>query len=611
VSTRKGHSVVGAVVVALLSSSLLVGASRDAAAAPPALGVPDREVVTPVTGDPALGNDVEQTYVRLHYPSPFSTMNHPEECDWISYLRYRSTSGPKDTADADAVLTMQPGLYSGAANLNIQAPQVVRKAAAQGKFIEYISIDRRANCAEDRTGWEAAQQAGDYHVAGDYYFRGASIGGKTYRYQTPEDLAYLGEYGLPLALDDWRAVITHLLPKEADHKKMYCGGHSLGAFLVGPMMAWDFDGDPATEADAGFNLCGGGGVPLDGFAMTDPAGLAGTGLLDQFLSTAGGLARNAVNYLLEHGLGVGQLPVLSASEVMNTYQLAAMAAAQHPTAQADLGNIVPTDLRTEPWMRLFYGRDYLDLFTGSNLPRDFTLTNTAQLAMLFDQNSAEYVLQTGMGFYDCPVQGKTYPIPNGLASVPILGPTLFVIPLRVGYGQNYTPVDHSALCGWRNYDEVAESNIDGPDLGHGPPTDKDHEVTDVRQFANAMNPGGQPTDFFELYTPLRLLTDMVFALGVGRDGELSHLEYRSGGVLDFLLHLGRWQSTPAGRRNLTLMSGDSPVQNAGYGGLLPYNTKFLPGYRHYDVVTAAERQNSGIPELASSYIAGFITKPVN
>jgi hypothetical protein len=611
VTTRKGHWLIGAIVVALLSGSVLVETPIEATAAPIVPGVPDREVVTPVTGDPALGDDLEQTYVRLHYPSPFSTANHPEECDWISYLRYRSTKGPKDSAKADAILTMQPGLYSGAANLNTQAPQVVRKAAAQGKYVEYLSIDRRANCAEDRTGWAAAEEAGDYHVAANYYFGGAEIDGKKYRYQTPQDLAFLGEYGLALTLDDWRAVIAHVLPNEADRTRSYCGGHSLGAFLVGPMMAWDFDGKRETEADAGFNLCGGGSVPLDGFAMTDPAGLEGTGLLDEFLSTAGGFVRKGVDYLLANGLGVGQLPVIAASEVMNTYQLAAMAAAQDPSGESDLGRIVPADLRTEPWMRLFYGRDYLDLFTGSNLPRDFRITNTAALAMFFDQNSAEYVLQTGMGFYDCPVQGKTYPIPNGLASVPILGPTIFVIPQRVGFGQNYTPADKSALCGWRNYDAVAESSIDGPDLGHGPPTDQDHEVTDVHQFARSMNPGGQPTDFFELYTPIKLITDMVFALGVGRDGDLEHLEYRSGGVLDFLLHLGRWQSTPAGTRNLTLLSGDSPVQNAGLGGLLPYNAKFIPGYRHYDVVTAAEKQNNGVPELASSYIAGFITKPVS
>ncbi|APA97104.1 hypothetical protein [Nocardia seriolae] len=587
---------------ALVLTALPLAAHAD----PARLGVPDREIVTPITGDPGLGDDVEASYVRLHYPSPHSTMAHPESCDWIGYVRYHSKRGPADTADTDAVLTVQPGTYSGAANLNIQGPQVVRKAAEKGKHVEYVALQRRSNCAEDRTGWEAAHRADDYHVAADYYFHGKEIDGHTYHYQTPQDLAYLGEYGLTLTLDDWRAVIEHLLPDPARRTKSFCGGHSLGAFLTGPMMGWNFAGDPNAADYAGFNLCGGGLIPEDGFAMTDPIGLSGTGVIDQVMSAAGGVLKKGVNLLMTNGLGVAQLPVIAASEVMNTYYLAAMAADQRPDAESDIKSIVPRELRTEPWMRLFYGKDYLDLFTGANVPDDFRVTNTAHLGMFFDQNSAEYVLQAGMGFYDCPVEGKTYPLPNGLASVPILGPTLFVVPLRVGYGQNYTPANHQQLCGWRNYDGVAPSSIDGPILGRGPATDQDHEVTDIRQFAHAMNPGWQPTGYFEEYTPLRLITDTVFAMGIGRDGDLAKMTYRSGGILNFLLHGDRWQSTPAGRRNLTLFSGDSPVQNAGLGGLVPYNAKFIPGYRHYDVVTAAEKQNSGMPELASSDIANFM-----
>ncbi|WP_327141258.1 hypothetical protein [Nocardia sp. NBC_01327] len=606
-------------MIARRTGSLFVAALAGIAAAvvplasaePARLGVPDQEIVTPITGDPGLGDDVQATYVRLHYPSPFSTMAHPEACDWISYVRYRSATGPAATSDADAVLTMQPGTFSSAANLDIQGPQVVRKAAAQGKHVEYIALVRRSSCAEDRTGWQAAQEAGDYRVAADYYFHDKPVNGQTYRYQTPQDLAFLGEYGLSLVLDDWRAVIEHLLPDSGQRTKMFCGGHSLGAFLTGPMMAWNFAGDPAAADYAGFNLCGGGIIPEDGFAMTDPAGLSGTGLLDQFASAAGGAVKNMINALLQDGLSVAQFPVLSASEVLHAYEVAAMAADQQPDAESDLKTLIPRDLRTEPWMRAFYGKDYLDLFTGANLPSDFRLTNTAALAMDFDQNSAEYVLQAGLGFYDCPVAGKTYPIPNGLASVPILGPTLFVIPLRVGYGQNYTPASHDQLCGWRNYDQVWPSGIDAPGIGQGPPTDRDHEVTDVRQFAHAMNPGWQPASYFEEYTSFRLITDMVFALGLGRDGDLANLQYRSGGILNFLLHGDRWQSTPAGRRNLTLLSGDSPVQNAGFGGLLPYNAKYIPGYRHYDVVTAAEKQNNGLPEPASSYIAAFMTQPAS
>ncbi|WP_157762779.1 hypothetical protein [Nocardia yamanashiensis] len=598
-----------AIPVAALLVFAGTGVAVPESAAAPGLPGADRAEVTPISGDPALGDDVEATYVRLHYPSPYSTMAHPEACDWISFVRYRSKGGPEQSGDADAVLSMQPGTFSGAANLNPQGPQVVRKAAASGKHVEYISLDRRANCAEDHTGWEAAQRAGDYRVAADYYFGGKPVDGRTYRYQASQDLNYLGEYGLALTMDDWRAVIEYLLPNPADRHKSSCGGHSLGAFLVGPMMAWDFDQNAATTEDAGYSLCGGGSVPVDGFAMTDPAGFAGAPPLDLLMSSVGGVIKNAFDLLLKNGLGVAQLPVIAASEIMNAYQLAGMAADQKPGDVSDLGALVPRDLRSEVWMRAMYGKDYLDLFTGNNLPRDYRLTNTAMLGMLFDQNSAEYVMQAGLGFYDCATTGKTYPVPNGLASVPILGPTLFIIPLRVGYGQNYTPAAHDQLCGWKNYDAMPAATIDGIDPVRGNPTDRDHEVTDMREFAHAMNPGWQPTDFFEQYTPLRIITDTVFALGLGRDGELRQLQNRSGGILNFLLHGDRWQSTPAGARNLTLLAGDSPLQNAGYAGLLPANAKIIPGYRHYDVVTAAERQNNGMPEMASALIADFLTRP--
>ncbi|MFI6217559.1 hypothetical protein ACIBCD_36610 [Nocardia brasiliensis] len=607
-TSRIRVSLSAGIPLAVTAVLLVVGLPVPSSVAAPAVSRgADSAEVTPFT-DPSFGDDVEATYVRLHYPSPYSTMAHPEACDWISFVRYRSKKGPEQSSDADALLSVQPGTFSGAANNNPQGPQVVRKAAANGKSVEYISLDRRANCAEDRTGWVAAEQAGDYHVAADYYFHGKPIDGKTYRYQTSQDLNYLGEYGLALTMDDWRAVIEYLLPDPADRHKMACGGHSLGAFLTGPMMAWDFDQNPATTEDAGYSLCGRGIVPEDGFAMTDPAGFAGAPPLDAFFSAVGGAVRNGVDLLLKNGLGTAQWPVTAASEIMNVYYLAGMAADQKPDEESDLKNLVPADLRTEPWMRLMYGKDYLDLFTGNNLPRDFRLTNRAALGMLFDQNSAEYVMQAGLGYYDCPTTGKTYPVPNGLGSVPILGPNLFVIPQRVGFGQNYTPADRNQLCGWKNYDQMPEATIDGIDPVRGQPTDRDHEVTDIVEFARAMNPGRQPTDFFEEYTPVRIITDMIFALGLGRDGELRQLQNRTGGILNFLLHGDRWQSTPAGRRNLTLLSGDSPLQNAGWGGILPANAKIIPGYRHYDVMTAAEKQNNGMPEMASSLIANFLTQ---
>ncbi|WP_067527408.1 hypothetical protein [Nocardia uniformis] len=45
----------------------------------------------------------------------------------------------------------------------------------------------------------------------------------------------------------WRVVIEHLLPEPGQRTRMCCGGHSLGAFMTGPMMAWNFAGHPANS----------------------------------------------------------------------------------------------------------------------------------------------------------------------------------------------------------------------------------------------------------------------------------------------------------------------------------------------------------------------------
>ncbi|AJW40215.1 hypothetical protein NY08_2187 [Rhodococcus sp. B7740] len=591
-------------VLGILLSTYAVALGQPHIAPPPGA----TEVVTePIVGDPALGTDIEQTYVRIHYRSPYlAGTDVPPECDWLSYLRYRHKDGPQNSADADAVITVQPGTYSGATNLAPQAPQVVRKAAAQGKFVEYIALDRRANCAEDNTGWDAAAREGDYHRAAEYYFQGKEVDGKRYAPPTPQSLSYLGEFGLALAMDDWRAVIEQVLPDPDDRGRSFCGGHSLGAFLVGPMLAWDFDTDPATVDDAGFSFCGGGGIALDGLAITDPAGFAGTGLVDDLLSDTLGGVRDVAGAVTDL-LPVAETPIASAGNIMNTYSLVAMAAHQDPNAESDLPQAAPRDLTTEAWMRAFYGADYLDLVVPHSLPDQQRLTNQAALGMLFDQNSSEYVLQAGTGFYDCDVVGKTYPVPNGLTSIPIIG-QLLVIPHRVGYGQNYIPADPKTLCGWRNYDQVWPSQVELPGSPNGTPTDVDHEVTDIDQLARAMTPGLVPVDFFERFTPLRLIFDTAFALGGIRNDELAGLQNREGGILEHLLHGKRWQSTPTSVPVLTLLSGDSPVQNVKYGALVPANAIYLPGYRHYDVVTAAEQQNNGLPEPASAAIAAFVTR---
>ena len=57
---------------------------------------------------------VRQTYVRIWAPLPDSAEPHPKACDYLGYLRYRSTRGPRNPEKARAILIAMPGFLGGA-----------------------------------------------------------------------------------------------------------------------------------------------------------------------------------------------------------------------------------------------------------------------------------------------------------------------------------------------------------------------------------------------------------------------------------------------------------------------------------------------------------------
>src|SRR5690606_536808 len=64
--------------------------------------------------------------------------------------------------------------------------------------------------------------------------------------------------GLEQTLRDQYDLLRHEIPDAGVRRsKVLCGGHSLGGFITGYFAEWDFDGDPSTTEDAGYNQCGG------------------------------------------------------------------------------------------------------------------------------------------------------------------------------------------------------------------------------------------------------------------------------------------------------------------------------------------------------------------
>nr|WP_042191028.1 hypothetical protein [Kibdelosporangium sp. MJ126-NF4]CEL19788.1 FIG00863064: hypothetical protein [Kibdelosporangium sp. MJ126-NF4]CTQ97013.1 FIG00863064: hypothetical protein [Kibdelosporangium sp. MJ126-NF4] len=601
--------------IAVVCAVALAGPTVTAASAEPApvpLGTADQVVETPVADDPLAGNDVLVSTVRLHYPSPYSTMAHPAACDWISYLRFRHKDGPTQSRDADAIYIGQPGTLTGASTYRAQAPQVIHKAAAQGKHVEYLALERRANCLEDHTGYEAARRTGTIQTGLDYYYRGKEVNGRTYHRYQPQELGFLGEYGLALTLDDWRAVITHAAPDPAQRRKVLCGGHSLGGYLVGPMLAWDFDKNTQTQDDAGYNLCGGGAYALEGIAFTDPLGLHSAPLLDSLIAAFGNnILRATANTAFRNGLlPTIDTPFFSAPELGPLLGLAGEASARAPHAESTLLRDAPRTSSIDLPLRLFLSPHYIDLINPLYDPRRYRLTNRATLGVLLD-NNAQWLsaLQTGMGALDGPVTAKTFPAPNDLDRIPFLGPLFRIPQVGIGFGQNYAPADRNRLHDWIDYDRIPAGGLHNPANPNGNPvTTPDKEVTSSTDMSE-MFAGTGSADMVEWYFPTRILSDTVFALGLGRGDELEQLKYRSGGILDFLLRGGTWQSTPTGTRLLTVIAGDGPNQNVGIGGLIPNNALRPAGYRHFDAVTAAAKQNNGRPEPVSTALVDLAFPP--
>ncbi len=530
---------------------------------------------------------VRTSLVTLTAPMPAGVQGAPAACDELAYYRYRSTSGPDDPQQADAVFVSMPGLLGGASSLELNAAQVVQRAADAGHAVEYWALDRRSNCMEDHSGIEAGLRAGNPGVALDYYHHGLEVDGRTFGgYGTQSRLKWLGSVGLEQTLQDYRDVITSGIPDpEVRRTKVYCGGHSLGGLLGGLLMAWDFDGDTRTRADAGYNLCA-GGVALDTLFSADPDALYAQPSLAAMMRAAtqplfglanGLLARGKVPYDIDIGV-IGPPGLIGMSE----FGLIA-----HQRPHDDISPLLT---------RLPGAKSGIDLalrFLGSQNTRDamapvarlrrMHLTGWALLGALQDDNSQQTgVLKASIGSYDRgPVQRKTFPWAAKQGG--------WFGDVWTGTQQVMVPSDPGVLYDWRAFDEPQADLLTPSGQPYSSP---EEEVTDIRDLARLLI--AQPLDMIEAYFPLRLLSDTTYAVAGARNGDLSHLKY-----LD----------APTQVPRVTLFSHlGNALRHAGIRDV-PKDAIDLPGYDHIDVVTASPRQSSGAPERSSSAVADFLTAP--
>ncbi|GAA5068027.1 hypothetical protein GCM10023318_57970 [Nocardia callitridis] len=511
--------------------------------------------------------------VTLSVPLPASAPPHPSACDTLSYLRWRSADGPDSAADADRVLVAQPGVFEGAGAFDSVARNTVASAAEQGKHIEFWALDRRSNCLEDHTGVQAALGNGSFDTATDYYFRDGEADGRRFAgYAEGAQTDWLRDQGLEQTLRDEYDILRLEFPDQAVRKqKVLCGGHSLGGFVTGYFAEWDFDGDPATTDDAGYNQC-------SGYFALDTSIKSGLGVrgvsFPELPAPLAGVVENG-SLALDTAMPVLRLPAVINPETTNLLALAGLAARLRPEETNDLVRRLPENLNITGTLRTLLSQDLGMFATGNPDVRQLNASNQAVLGAILDDNSQPLgFLQASVGFVGGgPVGPKTFPVPDAIArsrlamggfgDAPKVSPTRF---------------DQDTVYRWLDYNDPAIADS-------GPYTEPGSEVTSIDELARSLTE--PPLDFTEWYFPSRLTLDLQqktapsFAHNhIHRDGVNQNpiISFRS--------------------------SGGIPVADSGN----PRDEVIeLPGYNHLDVLTAAARQNNGRPEVVSTRLADFAT----
>jgi len=173
---------------------------------------------------------------------------------------------------AGTVLLLVPGTLGGAADFHVLAPALVRRVPG----LQVWALMRREGALHDTRVLERAR-AGEVTVeqAFDYYLGWLAKPSVTdhYRPLTAADHAYVGGWGLKVAIDDLHAVVRQArrAPRAARPRRVILGGHSLGGTVAGIYAAWEFGGRAGARDLAGIVEIDGGAGGLRAGAPTTAA----------------------------------------------------------------------------------------------------------------------------------------------------------------------------------------------------------------------------------------------------------------------------------------------------------------------------------------------------
>jgi len=461
---------------------------------------------------------VEEELIYSPYPRDNGAVP-PEfdfDCDYIHFMRYRPEADDKSIKAVDAVLVLMPGWMAGNNSFDYLGRQLVSMAEdGGGGSLEVWGIDRRTNCLEDLTGMNAAEAEEDPQIAIDYHWFGVEVEGRTFQgYLTNDEVPFLSEFGLELVMQDVHTVVTNKIPDQDDRKNtVFIGGHSMGGLLTAIYAGWDFDGNPATEGDAGFANCAGLiGLDMPVQFPLDPDHPWFGGFCEEISEAAYAEAltdvRSGAAPRLDELLSSPIAPLMAGAE------RDCMWAAFLPNEEATRMRELPFSEETLLSFRMFHSRNWFHFLIGVPEFTSFRLTNEAKLGLITDDNfQPSTILQTSLGFLRGGAVVEKTLLQEMRPLLELLLPDYVPI---MDFDGLFTPWDAGDPCcpgsgplySWVNFDEIG--NAGDPDFkdptGTVTFTTMTEEVTDIQDYARIVYRG--PSNSGEWYFPARLPMDM-------------------------------------------------------------------------------------------------------
>lgn len=463
----------------------------------------------------------------------------PEQCKDVNYLRFKTRSSSNDSSQSDAAILLVPGILEGANGFEYIGRQLVYMAKTlRNKDIEIWAMDRRSNCLEDLTGFDAAEQAQTVEEAEDlilgYYYFDQPIDGRTFDgFLKGKDMTFLSEFGMEQSTQDMYAIIQQRIPDPAiSRNKVFVGGHSLGGAHTSLFLAWDLDGDPATEEDQGANMVA-GAVGFDTFigAVANAVGAspssnslldvdaakeqADAEVEDEGSSDPSASYQRLVGWI-ESGILPKNvdIPLVFSAEAIALPEAVGVLAAKAPDQQSTILNTLPKSAVIKNLFRFFHTRDANNYNFGPHI-EDFRYTNEAQVGLMFDDHfSILSFLQTSLGHMHGGAVVTKSPFFNFIRSVPVLGTLVNSISgtkeqhIAADAGPNRSHLGEGPLYSWAAMDEIASvgDSTYTDESGEYEYTTNAEEMVRMEDFVRALYIG--PTNLTEWYFPVRIMVDI-------------------------------------------------------------------------------------------------------